>query len=82
MRKYLYELRKSKNLSQKDMARKLDISESYYCQIEKGNRKQTLDLSLAIKISSVFNLDVNRIVELEKADSQDNEKICIGTQVC
>ncbi len=68
MREYLCELRKNKCFSQKDMAKKLDISESYYCQIEKGNRKQTLDISLALKLSKVFDIDVNRIIELEKAD--------------
>lgn len=68
MRKYLYELRKANSFSQRDMANKLDISESYYCLIEKGNRKKNLDLSLALKISEIFNMDVNRIVELEEAE--------------
>ncbi len=68
MRNYLYKLRKNKNFSQRDMADKLDISESYYCQIEKGNRKQTLDLSLAFKLSEIFNIDINSIFELEKAE--------------
>lgn len=68
MRNYLYKLRKNNNFSQRDMADKLDISESYYCQIEKGNRKQNLDLSLAFKLSEIFKIDINRIFELEKAE--------------
>ena len=68
VREYLRELRKKRNYSQKDVASQLDISESYYCQIEKGNRKEKLDISLVLKLSKVFNIDVNRIIEFEKAD--------------
>ena len=35
------------------MAQKLDISESYYCQIENGERKKELNLSLVMKRSAV-----------------------------
>lgn len=68
MRSYLYGLRKANCLSQREMAKKLNISESYYCQIEKGNRKQTLDLPLAFRIAEIFNIDVKRIFELEKTN--------------
>lgn len=40
MRKYLISLRTEKGLTQKKIAQKLDISESYYNQIEKGERQK------------------------------------------
>lgn len=46
--------RKEKGYTCKDMAKKLDISTSYYSQIENGIRK--LDYIMAMKISSIFGL--------------------------
>ena len=39
MREYLISLRTEKGLTQKQIAQKLDISESYYNQIEKGEKR-------------------------------------------
>lgn len=40
MRYYLVSLRKAKNFTQKQLSEKLDISESYYNQIENGERQK------------------------------------------
>ncbi len=47
-------LRKEKGYTLKDMATLLDISESYYCQLESG--KRNLYYKMAIKIASLFDL--------------------------
>ncbi|HIR73911.1 TPA: helix-turn-helix transcriptional regulator [Candidatus Ventrenecus avicola] len=56
MKKYqkLYELRKKFSYSCQDMAEKLEISSSYYWQIENGHRRLFYDI--AVKIADVFKL--------------------------
>ena len=56
MEKYkkLYELRKKFSYSCQDMASKLDISSSYYWQIENGYRRLFYDI--AVKIADILNL--------------------------
>ncbi|WKV09409.1 helix-turn-helix transcriptional regulator [Thermoanaerobacterium sp. CMT5567-10] len=49
----LKEIRKSMGYTQLYMAKKLDISESYYSQLENGNRR--MPLSIALKIAKVLN---------------------------
>lgn len=41
------------NYSQQDMANILNISKSFYCQLE--NNQRTLTYVMAIKISKIFN---------------------------
>lgn len=48
------------------MAKKLDISESYYCLIENGERQKKLDLSMVTKLSEIFGVSIEWIAEQEK----------------
>ena len=66
MRDWLYQARLEKGLTQLEVAKQLDISESYYSYIEKGERLKKMDISLASKLSVVFGISVQKIVELEK----------------
>ncbi len=50
----LCNVRITNNLTHKEMADKLKISKSYYCQIENG--KRNLSYKMAIEISKIFNL--------------------------
>ena len=52
--KKLKELRKENKYTIYDMARKLRITPSFYCQIE--NKKRRLFYDTAIKISGIFNM--------------------------
>lgn len=49
MREQLKEIRKSKNLTQLQVANKLNIERSYYTKIERGQRTPSLDVALKIK---------------------------------
>lgn len=49
------ELREQKGLLQKEIAVKLDISESYYCLLEGGKRRPTVQT--AKKIAEVLGFD-------------------------
>lgn len=71
MREYLVQLRAEKNMTQNDMAKKLDISEPYYQMIEAGKRQQKMDITLAAKISAVLSVSLDRI-ESEEAMFRQN----------
>lgn len=64
-RLWMKKAREEAGYSMKQAAEKLDISESYYCEIENGNRQKSLDLSFAMRISSVFGLPVKDILDNE-----------------
>ncbi len=52
--KNLEKLRIEKGYSIRDIAKIINISSSYYCQLENGDRRLYYDL--AIKIAKVFDL--------------------------
>ena len=66
MRKYLKELRDKKEISQKQTANILGISQNYYSMIENGERQKDLDLSIVTKLAELFNVSVEWIAEQEK----------------
>lgn len=57
--KKLKMLRKQEKYTQMEMAGRLGISESYYCQLENGNRKMSLEN--ALKIASILKKTPNEI---------------------
>lgn len=71
MRKWLAETRKLNGMTQLEVANKLDISEAYYSFIEKGSRQKKMDLALAAKLSVVFGMPLERILELESEEDDD-----------
>lgn len=62
--KKLIEIRKKFGYNQYEMAQKLNITQSYYCQIELGQKKLYYDF--AIKISQIFNKRPDDIFYPEK----------------
>lgn len=65
MRKWLSDMRKAKEMTQQEVAKMLDISEAYYSYIESGDRQKKMDLALAAKLSVVFAIPIEQIIELE-----------------
>lgn len=65
MREWLRDLRNQKGLTMKNMAEKLGISESYYCAIENGERQRKMDMLLASGLSTILEVPVSRIVQLD-----------------
>lgn len=49
----------------KDMASKLDISESYYCAIENGTRQKKMDFALVASLSSILGVSIDAIAKHE-----------------
>lgn len=66
MRNYLKDLRAKKSLTQLDVAKKLNITESYYSLIENGERQQKMTIDLAQKLADVFGVSLEYIFEKER----------------
>ena len=69
MRGWLKDMRKAKGMSMAVLARKIDISESYYCQIENGTRNTPVPT--AKKIAAALGFDWQRFYEDEKTPTQE-----------
>lgn len=67
MRNWLKQLREERGMTQKQVAEQLNISESYYSYIEAGDRQKMMDISLARKISKIFGISIEQIVENENS---------------
>lgn len=48
-------LRRIKFLTQKQVAQELDMSQQYYCKLEKN--PDNLTLGMAMKLKAIFNVD-------------------------
>lgn len=65
MREYLLSLRTEKGLTQKQIAQKLNISESYYNQIEKGERQKKMDITLLNRLSLALEIPITVLINYE-----------------
>ncbi len=65
MRSWLKRLRQDNSKTQLEIAKKLDISESYYNLIENGERQKQLSMELAQRIADVFGISLDYISEQE-----------------
>jgi DNA-binding XRE family transcriptional regulator len=49
----------------KEMGQKLDISESYYCAIENGDRQKKMDIVLVTDIARIFRIPISKVASYE-----------------
>lgn len=66
MREYLKKLREERKMTKQAVADYLGISQNYYHYIENGERQKDLDLSIVVRLSELFGVSVDWIVEQEK----------------
>lgn len=66
MREYLKKLREEHGYSMQAVADKIGISKQYYQRIEVGDRQQNMDITLAVKLSEIFGISIQSIIEYEK----------------
>lgn len=64
-REWMKEAREKSGKTQREAATALNISESYYCEIENGNRMPRLDLRFADDLSKLFKVPLKRILDAE-----------------
>ena len=60
-------LRRERGLTQKAVADYIGMRAHYYCMIEQGKRQSELSLVLAVKLSEVLQVPLDRIAGEEKA---------------
>ena len=60
----LKDLRERSLLTQRQVAKDLEIDPSYYCLIENGKRKLSLDC--AVKLAKLYNVDIDRVYSAYK----------------
>lgn len=65
MKEYLKTLRKESGKTQLEIAKKLDVSESYYSLIETGERQADMSLSVMKKLSEAFDVPLEFIIDEE-----------------
>lgn len=65
LRNYLKKIRKESGLTQEQAALKFGIGASSYTMIENGERQKDISLSLAKKISDVFDVPLSTVIEEE-----------------
>lgn len=59
-----------------DLASKLEISESYYNQIENGSRQTTLRIDVAQGLAEALDIPLSKLLELEnKKDEVGDAKL-------
>ena len=66
MRKYLKDARTESKLTQLELAKRLGISQNYYCDIENGVRQKDLKNSIVMDLSKVLNVSVAAILKEEE----------------
>lgn len=70
MREYLKKLREEHGYTMQVVADKIGISKQYYQRIEVGDRQQNMDITLAVKLSEIFGISIQSIIEYEKELSE------------
>lgn len=74
MRIWLKKLRAKKSLSQKEIGRQLNISESYYNLIENGERQKKMSLSILLRLSQILDTPIQTLIGLESDYISDLNK--------
>lgn len=67
-------MRELKGISQQNVAEEVGITRQYYQLIEAGERQQKMDITLIAKLSQVFGVPMNQIIDNEIQNRKDNEK--------
>ena len=74
MRGWLRQLRKDRGLTQREVAARLGICQSYYGYIETRGRQKKIELPLLAKIAGVFQVPLMALVDIETSAAEDMEK--------
>ena len=76
VRQYLIDLRENKGLSQQDVSKNLKISSQYYSMIERGERQQKMEITLAVHLSNLFEVPIQNFIDMEQ--TYQNERQAAG----
>ena len=85
IRSRIREERERKGLSQGDMARKLNLSRPYYCQLESGTKQIstrrliTIAMALNVKLERLCNLIPKKVVVVQPEDAETVDALATET---
>ena len=65
MRDWLKEKRTEQGMTMAEMAKQLDLSESYYSKIESGDRQRKMDIRLVSKLHKILDISIEEIIAKE-----------------
>lgn len=65
--------RKMRNLTQAQLAEKVNINKNYLSQVESGSTSKAISLPLLIQISKALNVDLSILVDLNDLEKSTNE---------
>ena len=65
MRDWLKGKRTEKGMTMAEMAKRLDLSESYYSKIESGDRQRKMDIRLVSKLCKILDISIDEIITKE-----------------
>ena len=66
-------LRKSKNITQDQLASMLNINRNYLSRVETG--KSEPSSSVLKNIATIFNIDLNSLLDIKKSDEESAKKM-------
>lgn len=66
LRSYLIDRRKKAGMTQHNVAVRLNMSRQYYSLIERGERKQEMNISLLCKLAEIFGVPVSELIAAER----------------
>lgn len=72
MREYLKNAREDMNLTQKDVALFLGISQNYYSDIENGIRQKKIKVDTLIGLSEVLQIPISDMLHYENTYSKED----------
>ena len=64
-REWMREAREKTGKTMATVAKELNISESYYCTIENGQRMRRLDIQFAMALADALRIPIKRILDEE-----------------
>ena len=65
MRNWLVTMRTNSKLSQVELAKKIEVSQPYYCEIESGKRQPDMAYSMMEKLAKALDVPVQEIIDAE-----------------
>lgn len=66
MREWLKNARSENGYTMAQLSEMLDITESYYSLIERGERQKRMDITLVTKLADALGMTIQEIVEAEQ----------------
>ena len=61
------------NMTQEELAEKLDLDTQYYAQLERGERNFTIEK--IIRLCSIFHTGIENIIEVSLKENQDTSEL-------